>query len=116
METKTFEVRDRGTFMPILAVRIAPGDERERWLLCDRAGFSPDGSTIMLLPLDGGSCRAECDPCEWPPMSRTLPAAHRWITNHWNALENGSVIDVEYILDEKPSPKVTEQFWSRVGD
>lgn len=36
MEVKTLEIRDRTTFIPALAIRLGPRDERDRWL-CERA-------------------------------------------------------------------------------
>jgi hypothetical protein len=38
MTTKAFEIRDRATFIPAIAVRLDPADERERYLIA-RCGF-----------------------------------------------------------------------------
>jgi hypothetical protein len=40
--------------------------------------------------------------------------AHKYIAKNWGSLNNGDVIDIEYILGETTSPKVTERFdeWS----
>lgn len=45
MESKIIEIRDSGTFIPALAVRLGSSDERERYLLA-RSGFG-------LLACDG---------------------------------------------------------------
>lgn len=39
MTAKTIEIRDRGTFVPALAIRLEPTNEADRYLL-GRAGYS----------------------------------------------------------------------------
>ena len=108
MEAKTFEVRDRGTFVPILAVKLVPGNEADRYLL-SRAGYGPTRAAqaeyVQVIRIDGGEGKSDCDPTNW---SRTLQVAHQFILQHWKALESGDVIDVEYILGETRSRKVSE--------
>lgn len=111
MTTKTFEVRDRGTFVPMMAIRLDPADERDRWLLA-RAGYGRSPETqreyVILLNLtDGG--RGTYDPAGWETRARTFPIAHQYIIDNFDALGNGSVICVEHILGERESPKVSEQ-------
>ena len=108
MTTKTFEVRDRATFIPVLAIRMDPADERDRYLLA-RVGYGRHASTqegyVLLTRLEG--CETHYDPHEWDA-TRTMTQAHLWILEHFAELENGAVIDVEYILGETRVAKVSE--------
>lgn len=110
METKVFELRDRGTFIPLLAVKAPRSpDERERWLL-RRSGWSTfDVETGMILVI--GSLvtgKYAHDPLELGG-GRTYHAAYRHIMDNWDSLRNGQVICVEHILGERETPKETEQ-------
>jgi len=103
MEVKTFEVRDEGTFVPVLAVRLWPHNEEERYLL-SRAGY---GRTdyVLLTRLDGGLCYY--DHLMWG--NRTLGCAHAYIRACWDDLKSGQVIDVQYTLGETEKPKESER-------
>src|SRR5262249_12373359 len=58
MGIKLIEVRDRGTFIPALAMRVtSTGDVAGDWLL-RRGGFSLDGVSIILMRLT--DCAAQC--------------------------------------------------------
>jgi hypothetical protein len=104
-ETKIFEVRDAGTFIPVLAVRIRKGECRPGRLAW-RAGYNQP--CILLTPLEGGR-KACCD--AYDHGGRTLPAAHQHIEAHWDTLEDGALIDVRVVLGEAAEPCKTE-----VGD
>ena len=111
MKTKTFEIRDRATFIPILAVKLEPGCEADRFLL-GRAGFGitpkKQAEYIYLIRISGGEGKAACDPYDWGVSPRTLHTAHLHIMEHFDELESGSVVDVEFILGETKEPKVSE--------
>ncbi|MGH9716428.1 MAG: hypothetical protein ACRD4R_06845 [Candidatus Acidiferrales bacterium] len=103
MENKLFEIRDRGTFIPALAVRVGGSDG----YLARRAGFaSPDHPLVILIHLVGMSC--QYDPYQWGP-ARTMRVAHDHIEANWANLESGAVIDVQFILRETIKPKKSEQ-------
>ena len=111
LKVKLFEIRDRLTFIPAIAVKLTYSDAAERFLL-RRVGYEEaaiaDSATppyILLSKLDGG--RAEYDPFAWG--SRTMNEAHRYIQLNWQILESGAVIDVEYILGESRFPKLSER-------
>lgn len=104
MIAKCFEVRDRATFIPVLAVNTQPSCEGQRYLL-RRSGYSADGRTIILTNLN--DARSQNDAYSWPN-SRTMTAAHLWIEEHFDALQNGDVIDVEFINGETAAPKESE--------
>jgi len=111
MQVKLLEIRDSGTFIPVLAVKVEAADEAERYLL-ESAGYvlSPDRGEpyILLAPIDpgAGACAGKInyDPDEWYP-SRTLQVAHEHIIRHWDELETGAVVDVEYLLGKRAEPK-----------
>lgn len=113
MIAKTFEVRDVGTFIPVLAVKLCPANESDRYLLA-RAGYgtTPEMQSeyIQLLRFNGGSGNASCDPFHWGEGSRTMFIAHRFIISNFDTLVSGEVIDVEYILGDKLTKKRSEQY------
>jgi hypothetical protein len=106
---KFFEIRDRATFIPVFAfrARCQSGLEAERYLL-SRAGYGPcnDSQCVMLGRLEGGGCNH--DPFDWGG-SRTMQAAHLYLEGHYDDLAPGAVIDVEFILGETATPKVSER-------
>lgn len=112
MDTKIFELRDRATFIPVLAVRlqINPGSSNEEWLL-RRAGYAPEdiesGRFVLLANLNGGVGHACCDPYDWG--GDTFPPAHEFIARHWDELVHGQVIDAEFIRGESAVPKISER-------
>ncbi len=107
MQVKTFEIRDRATFIPMLAVKLkSDGNSRDEYLL-RRAGLDSDGSYhIALFNLNRGD--GLMDYYKWGT-ARTLPVAHEYIEKHFDRLETGSVIDVEFILGETTEPKLSEE-------
>jgi hypothetical protein len=99
MKTKLFELRDEGTFIPIIATLMAePDNEAEEYLLA-RAGYSFQYPSVLVDRLEGGYS-------DYRPYSqhgggpRTFPTAHKYIEEHWHELESGQVIDVLFILGE----------------
>lgn len=100
MNTKLFEIHDRMTLIPALAVRLEPDGAREGILLM-RAGFGTTFEAqrryVILTWLT--SKRSEYDPFGWN--DRTLHHAHEYIVAHWDELESGSVVDVRKILGEQ---------------
>jgi hypothetical protein len=101
--SKFVEIRDKGTFIPALAITISGEDG----YLARRAGF--DSQLIYLIHLEGQRC--EYNPHHWG--DRTMQIAHLWIVDHWEELEDGAhvlnVVDVEFILGETAAPKQSEQ-------
>jgi hypothetical protein len=105
MEVKLFEVRDRATFIPVLAIRLSADRGVDRWLLA-RAGYgrSPE-NYVLLSRLRGGEINY--DTYEWG--DRTMATAHRFISENWQSLESGDVVDVEFILGETQKRKTSER-------
>lgn len=116
MQTKMIEIRDSGTCIAAMAIRMVAGalvisqtelETEHRFLR--REGYPPDGSAIILMRLSDQ--KATVDPYEWPSLTRdarTMPQAHNWITQNWNDIESGDVVDVQYILNETTAPKAAE--------
>jgi hypothetical protein len=103
MKIKALEIRDRATFVPAVAIKMEAENEGQRYLMA-RCGFR-GGDQIVVMKLNDQ--RGTADPYEWG--GRTMPTAHRYIGQHWDELEDGSVIDVEFILGETKAPKVSER-------
>lgn len=108
METKAFEIRDKGTFIPAVGVLMVPDAMPEVYLL-RRAGYGIDQRLVLLARMDanGIAHQASYDPYGWG-MARTMAQAHLYIQEHWNELRTGAVIDVEFILSETCTPKESE--------
>lgn len=106
MQAKLFEIRDRGTFFPMLAVKLDPANEAEHYLI-RRAGFMLPSQFVLAGRIEGGEA-LEYDIYEWGTC-RTRPVAHEWIAKHFDALEPGAVICVETILGERETPKTSER-------
>jgi hypothetical protein len=111
MLVKLLEVRDRATFLPVMCVVMEPGYssfEAQRYLL-RRCGYSCDGGRrfVMMTPLRADGERCTVHPTDW--CGRTRIIAHRYITEHWDELRDGDVVDVEHILGETAEPKKSER-------
>lgn len=126
MKLKLFEVRDRGTCIPVFAFRAQPtkfdelGDkahlageqiESELFLL-SRAGFDIKGNDecVIVGRLIGGEC--QYDPYSWAGGIRTMLAAHDYITKNFDTLKSGAVIDVEFITGETTAPRPSDRFFT----
>lgn len=130
MKVKALEIRDDGTFIPALAIDMNPGEpypsngsltEDElrasldahgaRFYLLRRCGYRCDGRPNIILTRLDGNGMATNDPYEWPAgsMARTFGTAHHWIIEHWNELKDGDVVDVEFILGLRDTPKLSER-------
>lgn len=99
MTTKLLEIRDRGTFIPALAIEVSGADG----YLMRRAGFQ--SAIIYLIAL--ATQKACYDPYNWG--NRTMNTAHQYIEREWYTLNDGDVVDVEFILGETTDPKRSEQ-------
>jgi len=133
MQTKLFEVRDRATTIPCIGTLMATGKnpwvpkdqdpkmwtppeaEAEAWLL-RRAGYGTEGPPYLVLfsRLGPNPEEVQYDPYKWSDLRkniRTIPEAHRYISEHWDELESGAVIDVEFILGETAAPKASDRLY-----
>lgn len=106
METKCFEIRDDGTFMPVICIRPTPDNEEQRWLL-RRDGYRGDSSESCIIYIKPQCRGVNYDPYDWN--DRTNHTAHKYIQENWASLQDGSVIDVSFILGESAVPKKSEK-------
>ena len=109
MKCKTLEIRDEGTFISVLAIQTFPCNYVQRYYL-RRVGYPPDGTSIIVMILN--DCKATNDPYEWTYLGygpRTLPVAHNYIIENFDSLQDGDVIDVQFILKETPTKKISER-------
>lgn len=115
MIIKLLEIRDVGTTIPAMAIKLTARDEAEQWLL-RRAGYAleaivPNNPQVtpytILWPLVGGI--ATYDAYGHKTNARTYCVAHLFIAEHFDHLQSGAVIDVEYILGERAEPKISER-------
>ncbi len=116
MIVKAFEVRDSMTFIPVIAIKMIPTQqggrfEQERYLLA-RSGYGKDpraNPLVMVCRMDanGGANQSAYDPHSWD--NRTMTEAHRFIRKHFDEMFSGDVVDVQFILGEAQSPKLSER-------
>jgi hypothetical protein len=104
MISKVFELRDRMTFIPILVTLLKTHDENARYLL-RRSGYGHDDDFVMVTRLGGGTSHY----ANYYWNDRTFQTAHKYIQENWDSLKNGDVIDVEYILGETQTKKISEK-------
>ena len=108
MIIKAIEIRDTATFIPAIAIKVVPANEGQRYLL-RRSGYGFDFPQVIVAKLGGGSGMAHCDPYEWGGGARTMTVAHEWVRDHFDEIEDGQVIDVEFLLGERAEPKASER-------
>jgi len=124
MEVKLIELRDKGTFIPMLAIKLTTGgvmnpqEDKDTFLL-RRAGYSREQIVsdiqksvglepyVLFTRLDGAGEPCNYDSFNWRN-PRTYGTAHRFLIEHWEEIESGAVVDVEHILGETPVPKESE--------
>jgi len=112
MTFKVLEIRDEGTCIPVLAIRMKADNPVQSYYVHERSGYPEDGSSIMLMVLYNGE--ATNDPYEWDTSrlhmgGRTMPNAHHYVLEHFDELHDGDVIDVQFILGEAFTSKVSER-------
>ena len=116
LECKVLEIRDEGTHIPALAMRMTAADPVCAWYIHGRCGFPRDGSGIVLMLLD--KQQATVDPYDWAKFRvgpRTVPNAHHYIYENFDKLNDGDVIDVRVILGETETPAPSDRFYKMKG-
>lgn len=112
IETKFFEIRDAATFIPVMATMLSKGrgrNEAEKYLL-GMSGYG--GDCLLLTHLQTNETHN--DIYDWIG-ARTMSNAHQYIEKHWYTIESGTVIDVEFILDESKSIKKSQRPEDRIA-
>lgn len=105
MDIKLLEIRDRMTFIIVLCVNMNPDNAHQQKTL-RTYGYPCDGSPNIMITHASGGQKADNDPYSWG--GRTYPVAHDYIIKNWDKLREGDVIDVEYILKETETIKISE--------
>lgn len=110
LTTKAFEIRDKMTFIPVMAAKLAKEPTMGNWYieeeyLIRRAGYAKDTDYIVVTILT--SLESNCDIFKWE--NRTMRNAHQHILENFDSLKGGEVIDIEYILGETKAPKLSER-------
>ena len=109
MECKIIEIRDRITYIAVLATKMQSQDEAEKYHLW-RAGYvGSDGLSDIVLVTRLDNNRSEINANDWDSGSRTMVFAHEHIAQHFDELNTGDVVDVEFILGEVAAPKISER-------
>lgn len=98
-EYKYFEVRDRATFIPVLAYELIADNVDESYLL-GAVGFY--GRTYCIVT-KLNNLESNYNAYNWS--SSTMEIAYSYIEQNFKDLTSGDVIDVEYILGKSPTKK-----------
>jgi hypothetical protein len=107
MQVKLFELRDRGTLVPVVAIKIESRNEGEHYLL-RRSGYELPSDLVLMAGLNAPD-RITYDPHDWGG-NGTRATAHDYIQKNWDKLESGQVICTEFIRGERATPKTSERF------
>lgn len=106
MNIKVFEIRDSATYIPVIAIKMEGSDKKEHYHL-RRSGFSNKVPLITILRLN--DMKAYYAPYQWESyLARTMGKAHEYIEKHFDDLDTGTVVDVEFINGETDKPKKSE--------
>src|SRR6186713_2702220 len=106
METKLFELRDTGTFIPLLCIKPNasnnnPFEAKMAW----RSGYK-DSRAVIVMSLSNPDRGCTIEPYDWK--SRTYHAAHLHIEANWDKLKTGDLIDVRVLLGVTDKPCESE--------
>lgn len=104
MIIKVLEIRDEGTCISALAIKMTPANPIEDKYLW-REGYPRDGHGVVLMKLNDQ--RATSDPYDWQN-PRTMPNAHLYILANFDELKDGDVVDVRVILGESANAAPAE--------
>lgn len=107
MKCKLLEIRDSGTAFVALCIDMNPDNDVQKSGL-NGYGFPCDGVPNIMLTHASGGKKADNDPYGWG--DRTYNVAHNYITDNWSHLNDGDVVDVQFILGETTERKISERF------
>src|ERR1700690_3483866 len=99
MQVKCLELRDAGTFIPVICIHPTPDNEAQRYLL-RRDGYSGKADEHCIIMIDAQCRGVAYDPYDWTGDARTKKNAHHFIQENWASIKDGDVIDVQFILGE----------------
>lgn len=105
---KVLEVRDAATCMPVMAIKLDDNFSEKEDRLIHRAGYGGYTRDYVLFIDLVNDAKCQNDAYKWGTNPRTLFHAHRYIKDHWDEIESGDVVDVQFILGETSQKKVSE--------
>jgi len=108
LEVKVLEIRDEGTFIPVVCVNMNSSNAAAAYYLRCAGYPNDDRPNIMVTSISADGGPAWNDPYGWG--GRTYPVAHNHIIDNWHTLTDGDVIDVQFILEETTTKKTSERF------
>ena len=107
MKIKLFEVRSSCTFIGIMATKVGATNQAEQYLL-KRAGYYDSAeNAIIVQELDGGIRPSTSD--AYKQESNDIKEAHKYINLHFDELESGDVIDLEFISGKTSEPRIAQR-------
>jgi len=106
MEVKLFEVIDHDVHVPVVAIRCNPANEGERRLLAHAGyGLSPldQSGHVLFVALTGANLK------EGDGLCLRFNQVHdqAYIADNWDTLYTGSVLDVEFMMGERITPRAS---------
>ena len=104
MIVKALEIRDEGTTIPMWAIRPTADNEAQRAIL-RHAGYGDHPGDYVIL-IGAHDCSGTYNPAD--QKGRTRQVAHQWIKKNFDSLKDGDVVDVQFLLRERPAPKTSE--------
>lgn len=118
MDTKIFELRAPATLIVLMAIKMHVYNEAERYLMT-RSGYGRSNydfnKYIMVFPIDGGG-KSLATTDAYKQTIEEIRLAHMYIIKHFDELEDGQVIDVEFITGKVNYPKTPERIELLEGD
>lgn len=109
MIIKCVEIRDEGTCIAAIAIKMCGADDIESRFLW-RCGYPRDGVVLMRLDDQG----AHSDPYDWGG-ANTTRQAHIWLCEHFDEFVHGQVLDVRMIRGDASEPAPAEIWTEGVG-
>lgn len=107
MLVKMLEIRDSLTFMPVMTIKPIADNEGQHYLL-RRDGYDASRREQCVILIKSQCRDVSYDPYNWDG-ERTMQVAHLYICEHWDTLRDGDVVDVQFILGETKTPKISER-------
>lgn len=104
--SKFIAVMDRGTRIPLIAFKMSPDGLKEHVMFCTHGfGVLPHEYTFFY---DVNSGKCSYDPYKIGD-AYTLTPACKYIHDHWNEIESGSLVDAQYLRGETSEPRDWER-------
>ena len=106
MEIKFVEIRDTGTCIPAMAVRLVPSDPVSAAYI-DRTGYSLSNPSVLLCKLQTGESHIDWD--DWGNGGRSVGLCHQYIALTWSKITSGQVVDWRVIANEMDASRTPER-------